>query len=215
MNECGFGVFSFDAEGGDGQAEFDFEYAPALQMADRLVLFRLMAKQVAKKAGLEATFMPKPYTEAWGSGAHFNMSLADPETGRNLFRDASDRRSAGGARWPTVSSPGSSPRPRPRRDLHAYGQLVQAADGHGCRTDCVVGAGLGGVWRQQPVLHAPPAPQPPLCREPGRRLGRQPLPGGGLLLAAGLEGVTEGLDPGEPVEDLIYDWADAGRRAVT
>ena len=64
-------------------------------MADQLTLFRLMAKQVAKEEGLFVTFMPKPYTEAWGSGAHFNMSLEDLETGANLFRDADDARGRG------------------------------------------------------------------------------------------------------------------------
>ncbi|MDQ1679293.1 MAG: glutamine synthetase, partial [Frankiaceae bacterium] len=86
MSECDFGVYSFDAEGGDGQYEFDFTYAPALEMADKLLLFRLMAKQVAKQLGLLATFMPKPYTGSWGSGHHFNMSLENIETGANLFR---------------------------------------------------------------------------------------------------------------------------------
>ena len=95
MEETGFGVFSFDHEGGDGQVEFDFAPAPALEMADRLALFRLMAKQVAKQSGLFVTFMPKPYTEAWGSGAHFNMSLVDADTGENLFRDSEDRRGRG------------------------------------------------------------------------------------------------------------------------
>ncbi len=94
MNACGFGVFSFDHEGGDGQVEFDFDYAPALVMADRMTLFRLMAKQIAKQMGLEATFMPKPYTDGWGSGAHFNMSLVD-DAGENLFRDADDARGRG------------------------------------------------------------------------------------------------------------------------
>ena len=87
MNETNFGVFSFDHEGGDAQFEFDFDYAPALEMCDRLVLFKLMAKQVAKDAGLAVTFMPKPYTAAWGSGAHFNMSLVEADGGKNLFRD--------------------------------------------------------------------------------------------------------------------------------
>ncbi|MEY2570153.1 MAG: glutamine synthetase, partial [Acidimicrobiaceae bacterium] len=95
MNETGFGVFSFDAEGGDGQYEFDFDYAPALQMADRLTFFRLMAKQIAKEAGLFVTFMPKPYTGSWGSGAHFNMSFVDTETGQNVFRDPEDKRGRG------------------------------------------------------------------------------------------------------------------------
>ncbi|MDQ1478500.1 MAG: glutamine synthetase, partial [Actinomycetota bacterium] len=65
LTESGFGLFSLDAEGGDGQYEFDFDYAPALDMADKLAFFRLMVKQAAKEAGLVATFMPKPYTSGW------------------------------------------------------------------------------------------------------------------------------------------------------
>ena len=41
LSESGFGLFSFDTEGGDGQYEFDFDYAPALEMADKLTFFRL------------------------------------------------------------------------------------------------------------------------------------------------------------------------------
>jgi len=90
MGELGFGVYSFDHEGGSGQFEFDFGYAPALETADRISLFRLMARQIAKQCGLFATFMPKPVTGGWGSGHHFNISLEDSGTGRNLFRDADD-----------------------------------------------------------------------------------------------------------------------------
>ncbi|MCU1664955.1 MAG: glutamine synthetase, partial [Pseudonocardia sp.] len=52
MGELGFGLYSFDHEGGDGQFEFDFGYAPALVTADRISLFRLMARQIAKQCGL-------------------------------------------------------------------------------------------------------------------------------------------------------------------
>ena len=52
MNETGFGVFSFDHEGGDAQFEFDFDYAPALEMADKITFFRLMAKHVARTIGM-------------------------------------------------------------------------------------------------------------------------------------------------------------------
>ncbi len=54
-----------------------------------------MAKQIAKQVGLMATFMHKPYTEAWGSGAHCNMSLTAVDDGQNLFRDPEDRRGRG------------------------------------------------------------------------------------------------------------------------
>jgi len=89
MNELGWKVYSFDHEGGDSQYEFDFDYAEALEMADRMVLFRLMAKHVARSLGAFASFMPKPSSSAFGSGAHLNMSLADLETGDNAFSAAS------------------------------------------------------------------------------------------------------------------------------
>lgn len=107
MRECGFGAFSFDHEGGDGQVEFDFEFAPALVTADRVTLLRLMAKQIAKQIGLMVTFMPKPYTEAWGSGAHFNMSLTDLEGGTTSSATLRTGAGAVGARPPTASSPAS------------------------------------------------------------------------------------------------------------
>ncbi|MCU1623451.1 MAG: glutamine synthetase [Frankiales bacterium] len=85
MNELGWDVYSFDHEGGDGQYEFDFRYTDVLTMADRMVLFRLMAKHVARTLGCIASFMPKPTQTSFGSGAHLNLSLADTKTGRNLF----------------------------------------------------------------------------------------------------------------------------------
>jgi glutamine synthetase len=93
MNQLGWGVYSFDHEGGDGQYEFNFRYADALTMADRMVLFRLMAKHVARQLGCFATFMPKPFQDDFGSAAHINISLADAASGANVFahRDGSSR----------------------------------------------------------------------------------------------------------------------------
>lgn len=85
INELGWDVYSFDHEGGDGQYEFDFGYTDVLAMADRMLIFRLMAKHVARSLGCIASFMPKPSQTAFGSGAHLNISLADKQTGRNLF----------------------------------------------------------------------------------------------------------------------------------
>jgi glutamine synthetase len=85
MNSLGWGVYSFDHEGGDGQYEFNFDYTDALTMADQMVIFRLMAKHVARELGCVATFMPKPFQDDFGSAAHINISLADMETGDNVF----------------------------------------------------------------------------------------------------------------------------------
>jgi glutamine synthetase len=85
MNGLGWDVYSFDHEGGDGQYEFDFAYTDALTMCDRMLVFRLMSKHVARTLGCFASFMPKPFQAGFGSGAHLNLSLAETGTGRNAF----------------------------------------------------------------------------------------------------------------------------------
>jgi len=67
--------FALGAEGGVGQFEVDFYYKDVLDMADRITLFKLGIHQVAKKHGLAVSFMPKPYANLWGNGAHYNIGL--------------------------------------------------------------------------------------------------------------------------------------------
>lgn len=95
MNTLGWDVYSFDHEDAQSQFEVDFDYADGMTMADRVVIFRMMASEVARKHGAYATFMPKPFADRTGSGAHFNMSFADAETGKNLFASDADPRNAG------------------------------------------------------------------------------------------------------------------------
>ena len=64
-------------------------------MADRFTFFRWMAHEIARKHGAFASFMPKVSASRTGSGAHFNMSLADPRSGENLFEDPGDPRGCG------------------------------------------------------------------------------------------------------------------------
>ena len=90
MNEMGWGVYSFDHEDANGQFETDFKYTDALGMADRFVFFRMMANEIARKHGAFASFMPKPSANRTGSGAHYNMSLADLGSGQNLFEVAGE-----------------------------------------------------------------------------------------------------------------------------
>jgi glutamine synthetase len=76
-------------EVGPSQHEIDMRFAPALSMADHTVTYRLIVKEVAKKAGYHATFMPKPIFGENGSGMHTHQSLF--QNGRNAFFDADDR----------------------------------------------------------------------------------------------------------------------------
>ena len=94
MNQLGWDVYSFDHEDGNGQFETDFAYTDALRMADRFTFFRLMVGEMASRRGYFATWMPKPFAERTGSGAHYNMSFADAE-GANLFADPADTRGCG------------------------------------------------------------------------------------------------------------------------
>ena len=210
LQETGFGLFSFDSEGGDGQYEFDFTYAPALEMADRLAFFRLMVKQTAKQAGLVATFMPKPYSTAWGSGHHFNMSLAEVDTGANLFRDADDERGRGWSKLaysfiagivrhaaaiaaiatPTVNS---YKRLQPRlADGTVSWAPVWAAYGDNNRS-CML-----RLPRNRPAVE-----------NRGVDSAANTYLAAAFMLAAGLEGIREHLDPGDPIDDMTYDWKSA------
>jgi glutamine synthetase len=75
-------------EVGPSQHEIDMHFAPALDMADHTVTYRLIVKEVAAKNGVYATFMPKPLFGENGSGMHTHMSLFSE--GRNAFFDADD-----------------------------------------------------------------------------------------------------------------------------
>src|SRR5919202_6032541 len=75
-------------EVGPSQHEIDMRYAPALDMADHTVTYRLVVKEIAKKAGYHATFMPKPIFGENGSGMHTHQSLFSG--GRNAFFDTDD-----------------------------------------------------------------------------------------------------------------------------
>jgi glutamine synthetase len=214
MTETGFGLFSFDAEGGDAQYEFDFDYAPVLAMADRISFFRLMVKQVAKQAGLIATFMPKPYTDAWGSGHHFNMSLENVETGANLFRDADDADyTRGRARgWSKLAYSFVAGIIRHARAIAAvatptvnsYKRLAsRLADGS--VSWAPIYAAYGDNNRS--CMLRLPRNRPAIENRAVDSAANTYL-ASALMLAAGLEGVRLGLDPGEPVEELTYDWAE-------
>lgn len=84
-NQMGFDIYQSDHEDANGQYEINFGWTDALRAADRLTLFRMMASQVAAKYGCIATFMAKPFSDKTGSGAHLHFHVADIYSGKNLF----------------------------------------------------------------------------------------------------------------------------------
>ncbi len=75
-------------ENGPSQHEIDLRYTDALTMADNVMTFRLVVKEIAADLGVHATFMPKPIAGAFGSGMHSHLSLFEGDV--NAFHDPGD-----------------------------------------------------------------------------------------------------------------------------
>ena len=76
-------------ENGPSQHEIDLRYTDALSMADAVMTHKLVVKEIARNHGVYASFMPKPLADKPGSGMHVHQSLFDFE-GNNLFYDPDD-----------------------------------------------------------------------------------------------------------------------------
>ena len=88
LEQMGFEVEASHHESAPGQHEIDFKYADALSAADAILTFKLVVKTIAQRHGLHATFMPKPIFNIAGSGMHVNTSLV--KDGKNSFYDEND-----------------------------------------------------------------------------------------------------------------------------
>lgn len=89
MEELGVGVEFSHHEAAPSQHEIDFRYADALTMADSVMTYRLVVKEIALRSGVYATFMPKPLAGQNGSGMHVNISLFKGR--ENVLFDPKDR----------------------------------------------------------------------------------------------------------------------------
>ena len=210
MNDLGWDVYSLDHEDGIGQFEIDFTYADMRTMSDRFVFFRMMAHEIARKHGYFASFMPKPYPDRAGSGAHFNMSFSDLKTGKNAFFDAGDKRGCklGKIGYQFIAGV--------LRHMGAICAMI-APTVNSYKRLILRGSASGFTWA--PIF---------VCYGNNNRTNtlRIPLAGGrvelraadaacnpylgaAMVLAAGLEGVEQNLDPGDPHLDNMYVKSDA------
>ena len=89
MIEMGWGPYQNDHEDANGQFEMNWDYSDCLITADRHAFFKFMVKTLSEKHGLRATFMPKPFENLTGNGCHAHVSVWKGK--KNVFLDKSDK----------------------------------------------------------------------------------------------------------------------------
>ncbi|MHB1219134.1 MAG: type III glutamate--ammonia ligase [Alphaproteobacteria bacterium] len=222
MNEMGWNVHSLDHEDANSQFEFDFAYSDVMTMADRYVLFRMMAKEIARRYGYEATFMPKPWAEKTGSGAHFNMSLDDLKTGKNVMGDSRDKRGCGLSKVAYqfiagVLAHGPAIAAVTCPTVNSYKRLVKTGSmtgftwapiyvtyGYNNRTNMMrvpwIRPEIEGDAKSHKGVYLSSARLE--CRAVDTACN--PYLAAAMMLAAGLDGIEKNMDPGNPNQDNLY-----------
>jgi glutamine synthetase len=198
-------------EVGPSQHEIDLRYDRALRMADKVMTYRLVVKEVAQLSGFYATFMPKPLYGEAGSGMHVHQSLFRGE--RNAFYDASDEHHLSDLAKAYVAGLLHHARATcavTNQWVNSYKRLVSGYE-----------APVYICWahRNRSALVRVPMYKP--GKEKATRIElRSPDPACNpylafsVMLAAGLDGIRRGLELPDGVTDNIYEMTDAERSAA-
>ncbi len=203
MQELGWGPYAGDHEDANCQFEINWMYADALTTSDRHTFFKWMVRTVAEQQGLWATFMPKPFSHLTGNGAHFHLSLADAESGKNLFLDTTQELGlsqmgrwfmAGILHHARALSAVLAP------IVNSYKRLVRGAPRSGA-TWAPVYITYGGSNRTQ-MIRIPGAGRFELRVVDG---AANPYLACAALLAAGMDGVARKMDPGAANRSNLYE----------
>ncbi len=195
-------------ENGPSQHEIDLRYTDALSMADAVMTYKLVVKEIAIEHGVHASFMPKPLVNEPGSGMHVHQSLVSAE-GENLFYDEND------------------PLGYNLSDLakHYIAGILKYAPEFCLITNQYVNSykRLIGERSIPSCLAWARTNRSTLLRVPGYRPHRadacrielrspdpaaNPYLAFAVMLAAGLAGIEEGLTPDDPIEDRnLFDFS--------
>ncbi|MGD6816066.1 type I glutamate--ammonia ligase [Metabacillus sp. 84] len=198
LEEMGFEIEASHHEVAPGQHEIDFKYASAIRACDDIQTFKLVVKTIARKHGLHATFMPKPLFGVNGSGMHCNLSLFKEgknaffdETGDLQMSDTARQFIAGIIKNATGFTAVTNP------TVNSYKRLVP-----GYEAPCYV------AWsaRNRSPLIRIPASRGISTRVEVRSVdpAANPYLAMAVLLAAGLDGIKNGLTPPKPIDRNIY-----------
>lgn len=204
MNALGWANYANDHEDGNGQFEQNFGYADALTTADRMIIFRYMVHALAQARGMLATFMPKPFGNRTGSGMHLHLSLWDAAGVTPLFPDPADPRKLGLSPLAYQFTAGVL--------AHAPGLTAVTCPTVNSYKRVAAGAPLSGAaWAPALVTYGGNNRTQMIRVPDGNRIEvrlvdalANPYLALAGLLAAGLDGVDRGLDPGEPNTENLF-----------
>lgn len=205
MLELGWGPYQNDHEDANGQFEMNWEFDDALKTADKHSFFKFMAKSVAEKHGLRATFMPKPIEGLTGNGCHAHISVWDGAGNaakKNVFAD--DAMDLG------LSQSGR----------HFLGGIMKHASALAAITNPTVNSYKrinaprtmsGATWAPNTVTWTSNN-RTHMVRVPGPGRFELRLPDGAanpyllqaVIIAAGLDGVSTNADPGKRYDIDMY-----------
>jgi len=201
MEECGLVIERQHHEVATaGQAEIDFRFGPLVRTADNLMLFKYIVKNVAKKHGKTATFMPKPLFGDNGSGMHVHMSLwkkDKPLFAGNEYAGLSKlalnfiggilkhARALCAICSPTTNSY--------KRLVPGYEAPVNLAYSSRNRSAAIRIPTYSENPKTKRIEYRPPDP------------AANPYLAFAALMMAGLDGVLNRIDPGEPIDKNLYE----------
>jgi glutamine synthetase len=211
LEQLGISVEFSHHEGGPGQNEIDLRYADALSMADNIMTFRTVVKEVAIEQGVYATFMPKPFTNHPGSGMHTHFSLFEGD--RNAFFDPAAKYHLSNVARQFIAG---ILRHAPELTLvtnqyvNSYKRLWGGGEapsyvswGHNNRSALI-----------RVPLHKPEKSQSTRIEYRAMDSAANPYLAYALLLSAGLKGIEEGYELSAETEDDVWSLSDMERRAM-
>ncbi|OGN91618.1 MAG: type I glutamate--ammonia ligase [Chloroflexi bacterium RBG_13_48_17] len=209
LDEMGIGVEYSHHEVAHSQHEIDMRYTDALTMADNVMTYRLVVKQVAIQNGMYATFMPKPIFGINGSGMHVHQSLFKGD--KNAFFDPKDKYNLSKVAKSFIAG---LLKHAPEITLvcnqwvNSYKRLVPGYE-----------APVYLSWARRNRADLIRVPEYKPGREKATRIEfRSPDPACNpylafsVMLAAGLDGIEKGYEPPEPVEENVYEMTDEERK---
>jgi glutamine synthetase len=210
VTALGWDNYATDHEDANGQFEQNFAFADAVTTCDRAVFFRYMVESLAQERGLIATFMPKPFTHLTGNGCHMHLSLW--RDGENVFLDESDPMGLSKLAYNFVGG----------LKTHAAANIALTAPTVSSYKRLVTGSRSGSAWAPVHISYGyNNRTQMLRIPGPGRIEDRtvdgscNPYLAATGILAAGLDGIERGLDPGAPTTDVnLHEMSDAELAAI-